>query len=83
MVGFSREALCLCASVWSHLEVELSSSSSHAEAEGRRINPTITFPKDEELILTESWELGEETLQGFIIIFGDLGKDRVKGKDFV
>lgn len=69
----------LCVSKCSHLEVEFGSSCSHAEAEGRRINPTITFPKDEKLILTESWELGEETLQSSIIIFGDLREDRVRG----
>lgn len=42
------------------------------QAEGRCINSTITFPKDEELILSEIWEFGKETLQGFVIIISDL-----------
>lgn len=56
----------------SHLEVDFGSSSSHAEAEGWHINPTVTFPNDEEVILRERWELGKETLQGSIIIISDL-----------
>lgn len=60
----------------SHLEVDFGSSSSHAEAEGWHINPTVTFPKDEEVILSERWELGKETLQGSIIIISDLREEQ-------
>lgn len=53
----------------SHLEVDRGSSSGHAEAEGRYVNTTVTFSKDEEIVLCEIWELGEETLQGSVIVF--------------
>lgn len=59
----------------SHLQVYFCSSSSHLEAEGWHKNPTITFPKDEEVILCELWELGKETLQGPIIVLGDLREE--------
>lgn len=61
----------------SHLQVYFCSSSSHLEAEGWYINPTITFPKDEEVILCELWELGKETLHGPIIVLGDLREEHM------
>lgn len=64
----------------SHLEVDFDSSSSHAQAEGGCINSTITFPKDEELILSETWELSKETLEGFVIIISDLREEHMKWK---
>lgn len=61
-----------------HLEVDLGSSCSHTQAESRCIYSTITFSKDEELILSEIWELGKETLQGFVIIFSYLREEYMK-----
>jgi len=64
----------------SHLEVDLRSSSSHTQAEGWHINSTITFPKDEEVILSEIWEPGIEALQGSVVIISNLREEHVKGK---
>lgn len=63
-----------------HLEVDFGSSSGHAQAEGRCIYSTVTFPKDEELILSEIWKLGKEALQGSVIIIRDLREEHVKWK---
>lgn len=65
----------------SHLEVDFGFSSSHTQAEGWCINSTVTFPKDEELILSEVWELGKETLQGSVIIISNLRGEHVSCKD--
>lgn len=45
----------------SDLEVKSGRTSGHAEAQGRHVNPTVALSEDEELILSESWKLGEET----------------------
>lgn len=74
--NFNNCTLVVLMSKTSHLEVDFGSSSSHAEAEGWHINPTVTFPKDEEVILSERWELGKETLQGSIIIISDLREEQ-------
>lgn len=55
-----------------HLKVDFGSSSGHAEAQGWYIDSSITFPKDEEVIMYELWELDKETLQGSVIIISDL-----------
>ena len=62
----------------SHLEVDFGSSSSHTQAEGGCVNSTVTFPKDEELILSEVWELGKEGLQGSIVIISNLKEKNVR-----
>ena len=64
----------------SHLEVDLGRSSSHTQAKSRCINATVTFPKDEELIFSEIGKLGEETLQGSVIIGRDLEKQQIKSR---
>lgn len=56
----------------SHFKVYFGFSRGHKEAECWRINSTVALPEDEELVLTEVWELGEEILQGFVIILGNL-----------
>lgn len=45
----------------SDLKVKSGRTSGHAEAQGRHVNPTVALSEDEELILSESWKLGEET----------------------
>lgn len=62
----------------SHLEVDFGIPGSHAQAEGWCINSTVTFPKDEELIFSEIWELGKEALQGFVIIISHLRGEHFK-----
>lgn len=59
-----------------HLEVDFGSSCGHLQAQGWCINPTITLSKDEEIILGEIWELGEEALEGFVIIFSHLREEQ-------
>lgn len=61
-----------------HLKVDFGSSGGHAEAQGRYIDSPITFPKDEEVIMYELWELGKETLQGSVIIISDLREGHVR-----
>lgn len=61
-----------------HLEFDFGSSSNHTEAEGGHVNPPITFPKDEKLILSEIGELGKKTQQGLIIILGNLKEPHVR-----
>lgn len=63
---------CACWRNKSHLEVDVGSFSNHAETEGRRVNSSITFSKDEKVILGKIGELGKETQQGPVIICGDL-----------
>lgn len=56
----------------SDLKVKSGGTSSHTEAQRWHVNPTVTLSKDEEVILSERWELGKETEQSFVVVFSHL-----------
>lgn len=61
----------------SHPKVKFGRSGGHAKAQGWHVDPTVTLPEDEEVILREGWELGKETLQGSVVVFSDLREDGI------
>lgn len=60
-----------------NLEVDFSLSFGHTQAQHGSIKASVTLPKDEELVLGEVWELGKETLKGFVIIISDLRQEHL------